>query len=212
MHRLILLVALLATSFQVPAAEAPARPPNVVIIFCDDMGYADVGCFGAKGPATPNIDSLAAGGMRFTDFYVAQAVCSASRAALMTGCYNARVGIFGALGPKAQVGLNPEELNLATLCKRKGYATGVFGKWHLGSLPLFMPLRQGFDAYAGVPYSHDMWPRHPETPKNYPDLPLYEGEKVIETNPEPWKLTGFVTRHAVKFIDDHKDKPFFLYV
>ena len=209
---LILLVGLVAAACRVGGAEAPARPPNVVIIFCDDLGYADVGCFGSKGPATPNIDSLASRGMKFTDFYAAQAVCSASRAALLTGCYNVRVGIFGALGPKAKVGLNPEEINLAKVCKQKGYATGIFGKWHLGSLQQFMPLRQGFDRYAGVPYSHDMWPRHPETPQNYPDLPLYEGEKVVETNPQPGKLTGFVTRHAVKFIDDHKDRPFLLYV
>ena len=212
MTRFILFMCVLGIAGCQTRGRDAARPPNVVVIYCDDMGYADVGCFGSKGPATPNIDSIAARGMKFTDFYVAQAVCSASRAALMTGCYNVRVGIFGALGPKAEVGLNPEEMNLAKLCKSRGYATGVFGKWHLGSRPEFMPLRQGFNEYAGVPYSHDMWPRHPENPKAYPDLPLYEGEKVIEKNPEPSKLTEFVTRHAVKFIDDHRGGPFFLYV
>jgi arylsulfatase A-like enzyme len=201
----------LLTSSRALGAEPPARLPNVVIIFCDDMAYADVGCFGSKVP-TPNIDSIAKRGIRFTDFYVSQAVCSASRASLLTGCYNVRVGIFGALGPGAKIGLNPDELNLAKLCKQRGYATGIFGKWHLGSLSQFMPLRQGFDQYAGVPYSHDMWPRHPETPKAYPDLPLYQGQRVIEKNPEPWSLTGIVTRYATQFIDDHKDQPFLLYV
>src|SRR4051794_21249431 len=110
----------------VHAGCAAERRPNVVLIFCDDMAYADVGCFGSKGPATPNIDGLAKDGVRFTDFYVAQAVCSASRAALMTGCYNVRVGIQGALGPKAKVGLNPAEFNMAKLFKSKGYATAIF--------------------------------------------------------------------------------------
>src|SRR4029450_118567 len=121
---------------------------NVVLIFCDDMAYADVGCFGSKGPPTPNIDALARDGVRFTDFYVAQAVCSASRAALMTGCYNVRVGIMGALGPAAKVALNPDEVTLPKLFKQRGYATAAFGKWHLGSPPQFMPLRQGFDQFA----------------------------------------------------------------
>jgi len=162
--------------------------------------------------ATPNLDKMAQEGVRFTDFYVAQAVCSASRCALMSGCYNVRLGILGALGPKAKIGLNPAEFNMARLFKSKGYATAIFGKWHLGSLPQFMPLHQGFDQYAGLPYSNDMWPRHPETPKAYPDLPLYENDKVIETNPNMDKLSGFYTEHAVRFIQTNKDKPFFLYV
>src|SRR3954453_19496932 len=130
----------------------------------------------------------------------------------MTGGYNVRRGILGALGPKAKMGLNPAEFNLARLFKSKGYATAIFGKWHLGSLPQFMPLKQGFDQYAGLPYSNAMWPRHPENPKGYPDLPLYEGEKVIETNPDIDKLTGFSTEHAVKFFNANKEKPFFLYL
>ena len=187
-------------------------PPNIVIVFVDDMGYGDLTCYGSKGPPTPNIDRLAQQGIKFTDFYVAQAVCSASRAALLTGCYNIRVGIQGALGPNAKVGLNPKEFNLARVCKSRGYATAIFGKWHLGHLPQFMPWNQGFDQYAGLPYSNDMWPRHPETPKAYPPLPLYENQKVIETNPDMDKLTGFYTDHAVRFIDEHGDRPFFLYV
>jgi arylsulfatase A-like enzyme len=196
------------------AADRPAERvgPNVVLIFCDDLGYADVGCFGSKGARTPNIDRLASEGVRFTDFYVAQAVCSASRAALMTGCYNVRVGINGALGPKSKIGLNPAEFNLAKLFKSKGYATGIFGKWHLGDLPQFMPPRQGFDEFVGLPYSNDMWPRHPETPKNYPDLPLYDGEKVVQANPSMDGLTELFTRRAARFIDANKDRPFFLYL
>ena len=194
------------------AADAPARPPNVVLVFVDDMGYGDLTCYGSKGPATPNLDRMAREGVRFTDFYVAQAVCSASRCALMTGCYNVRMGILGALGPQAKIGLNPAEFNLARVFKSKGYAIAIFGKWHLGSLPQFLPLKQGFDQYAGLPYSNDMWPKHPETPKGYPDLPLYENEKVIEVNPDMDRLTGFYTDHAVRFIEANKDKPFFLYV
>jgi arylsulfatase A len=194
------------------AAEGVARPPNVVLVLVDDMGYGDLTCYGSKGPATPNLDRMAREGVRFTDFYVAQAVCSASRCALMTGCYNVRMGILGALGPKSKIGLNPNEFNLARVFKSKNYATAIYGKWHLGHLPQFMPLNQGFDVYAGLPYSNDMWPKHPETPKDYPDLPLYENDKVIETNPDMDKLTGFYTEHAVKFIDANKDKPFFLYV
>ena len=196
----------------VGCAAKNSRPPNIVIVFVDDMGYGDLTCYGSKGPPTPNIDRLAQQGIKFTDFYVAQAVCSASRAALLTGCYNIRVGIQGALGPNAKVGLNPSEFSVARVCKSKGYATAIFGKWHLGHLPQFMPWNQGFDQYAGLPYSNDMWPRHPETPKAYPPLPLYENQKVIETNPDMDKLTGFYTDHAVRFIDEHRDKPFFLYV
>ncbi len=194
------------------AADAPARPPNIVIIFCDDMGYGDLGCYGSKGAPTPNIDRLASEGVRFSDWYVSQAVCSASRAALMTGCYNLRVGINGALGPQAKIGLNPEEMNLARLCKSRGYATGIFGKWHLGALPQFLPEKQGFDEFCGIPYSHDMWPKHPESPKAYPDLPLYEYGKVVEKNPSPDTLTRFYHDRAIKFIEKNKDKPFFCYL
>jgi arylsulfatase A-like enzyme len=139
-------------------------------------------------------------------------VCSASRAALLTGCYNVRVGILGALGPNAKVGLNPAEFNMARMFKSKGYATAIFGKWHLGAVPQFLPTAQGFDQYVGLPYSNDMWPKHPENPKAYPPLPLYEQDKVIETNPSMDKLTGLYTQRAVQFIEANKDGPFFLYV
>ncbi len=134
------------------------KKPNIVIIYTDDQGYADVGCFGAKGYTTPNLDQMAKDGMKFTDFHVSQAVCSASRAALLTGCYSERVGILGALPPWAQHGLNPEEETIADLLKTQGYSTAMFGKWHLGHEEKFLPKQQGFDEYFGLPYSNDMWP------------------------------------------------------
>jgi arylsulfatase A-like enzyme len=211
-----------------PAAKAD-RPPNIVIIFIDDMGYADIGPFGAK-VATPNLDRMAKEGRVFTDFYAGQAVCSASRAALMTGCYPNRVGILGALGPAAKVGINPNETTLAEVAKSKGYATAVYGKWHLGDEPMFYPTEHGFDEYFGLPYSNDMWPLHPEVvalppelqkrKARFPDLPLWQGNRtdgssvaIAKVTPNDQKnLTTWYTEHAVDFIDRHADEPFFLYV
>ena len=156
------------------ADDEPNDQPNVVIVFTDDQGYADVGCFGAEGFATPNIDRLAQEGRRFTNFYVAQAVCSASRAALLTGCYPNRVSISGALGPKADAGLHPDEQTLGDLFGSQGYATACVGKWHLGHAAPCLPIDQGFDTYYGLPYSNDMWPHHP-TDKSFPPLPLMAG-------------------------------------
>jgi arylsulfatase A-like enzyme len=195
-----------------PAPAAEPRPPNVVIVFADDMGYGDVGCYGAKGFATPNLDRLAAEGIRFTDFYVAQAVCSASRAALLTGCYPNRIGILGALGPGSKHGIHENEMTIAEVLKPRGYATAIYGKWHLGHLPKFLPTRHGFDDYYGLPYSNDMWPKHPENPKAYPDLPLVEREKTIQLNPDQAQLTTAYTERAVQFIEKNKERPFFLYV
>lgn len=199
------------------------RLPNIVLIFMDDMGYADVGCYGAEGYSTPNIDGLAEQGMRFTSFYVAQAVCSASRAALLTGCYPNRVGIFGAYNDQAKVGINPEEETIAEVLKKKGYATACFGKWHLGHHHPFLPLQNGFDEYLGLPYSNDMWPVEydgtalPEGHRKlrYPPLPLIEGnEKVAEirTLEDQDTLTTRYTERAVRFIEKNNDRPFFLYV
>ncbi len=200
------------------------RPPNIVIMFCDDMGYGDLSCFGAKDISTPNIDALAEKGMRFTSFYVSQAVCSASRASLLTGCYAERVGIRNALMPFSQVGLNPAEETIADILKKRGYRTGIFGKWHLGHHKEFLPLKQGFDEYLGLPYSNDMWPvnydgkkydtKDPKA-KRYPPLPLIEGEekiKTIETLDDQAGLTRLYTERGVKFIDKNKDRPFFLYM
>jgi arylsulfatase A len=133
--RLLLLFFLLATGLPISAAIAQRRP-NLVIIFVDDMGYADLGSFGAKDYLTPRLDRMAKEGIRLTDFYAAQAVCTASRAALLTGCYPNRVSLTGALFPIAKIGLNPDEMTIAEIIKTPGYATGVLGKWHLGHLPL----------------------------------------------------------------------------
>ena len=195
-------------------ARQPQRLPNLVLILMDDMGYADIGPFGAKGYSTPNLDRLATEGRVFTDFYVSQAVCSASRAALMTGCYNNRVGIFGALGPRSKIGLSAGETTLAEICKQKNYATACYGKWHLGDQRPFLPLQHGFDDYFGLPYSNDMWPLHP-TSKNFPDLPLLEKNEVVKpavTHEDQDRLTTLYTERAVAFIEKNRERPFFLYV
>lgn len=205
------------------SAKTGTNPPNVVVIFMDDMAYADIGPFGAKAYPTPHLDRMAKEGRKFTDFYVTQAVCSASRAGLLTGCYNVRVGILGALGPKSTHGLNPKEITLAELCKQRGYATACFGKWHLGHHQKFLPLQHGFDEYFGIPYSNDMWPYHPgvrhlpmaERLKKWPHLPLIEGNKIINptvTGKDQEQITTQLTERSVQFIEKNKDKPFFLYV
>ncbi|MCU0962267.1 MAG: sulfatase [Pirellulaceae bacterium] len=201
------------------------RPPNVIVIFMDDLAYADIGPLGAQGYATPNLDRMAAEGMLFTDFVVSAAVCSASRAALLTGCYHRRVGISGALGPNAEIGIHPDETTLAEVCRARGYATACFGKWHLGHHPKFLPLQHGFDEYFGLPYSNDMWPQHPEfvnlpaaadgSRPGFPPLPLIEGNAVINpnvTSVEQCQLTTWYTERAVDFIARHAAQSFFLYV
>ena len=201
---------LLLLAFGVPAVAAE-RPPNFVLIYCDDLGYADIGPFGAKGYATPHLDQMAKEGMRLTSFETAAAVCSASRVALLTGCYPQRVGILGALGPAAKIGIHDHEVLLPEILKSRGYATAIFGKWHLGHHPQFLPMRHGFDRYFGLPYSNDMWPLHP-TNKTFPPLPLIDGEKIIEHNPDQTQLTTWYTERAVKFIAENRERPFFLYV
>jgi arylsulfatase A-like enzyme len=205
----MLLLALGSTS--AVAAEA-SRPPNIVIIFTDDQGYGDVGCYGARGLSTPKLDQMAREGIRFTDFYVAQPVCSSSRTALLTGCYPNRLGIVGALGPKDRHGIHDDETTLGQLCKSKEYATAIFGKWHLGHHPQFLPARHGFDEYLGLPYSNDMWARHPTAGKNFPELPLIHGTQTIERNPDQTRLTTLYTERAVSFIDKHAGGPFLVYL
>ncbi|HEY8503213.1 MAG TPA: sulfatase, partial [Gemmataceae bacterium] len=210
-----ILAATTAAILAPPATAAPGkeRPPNFVIVFTDDQGYGDVGCYGGKGFETPNLDRMAREGVRFTDFYVAQAVCSASRAALLTGCYPNRIGILGALGPASKHGINDGEMTIAEVLKPRGYATAMFGKWHLGHHPRFLPTRHGFDEYAGLPYSNDMWPHHPTA--KFPELPMLDGETVINHEVSPadqTQLTTWYTRRAVRFIERHRDEPFFLYV
>jgi arylsulfatase A-like enzyme len=202
-------LAVISVSASVHAADQ-TRPPNVVLILTDDQGYADVGVYGAQGFTTPNLDRMAREGMRFTDFYVAQAVCSASRSAILTGCYPNRIGILAALNPSSKHGISSHEKTLAEVLKPRGYATAIYGKWHLGHLPPFLPTRHGFDEYFGLPYSNDMWPNHPTA--KFPPLPLIEGETVKELNPDQTQLTTWYTERAVRFIEKNKDRPFFLYV
>jgi len=205
-----LLLALFFATLTLSAANQ--RPPNVVIILLDDLGYADMGCFGAEKIKTPNMDRMAAEGMKFTSFYVAQAVCSASRAALMTGCYANRVGMQGALNHTSKEGIHPDEWLLPEMCKARGYATAAFGKWHLGTDLLFNPLHNGFDEFLGIPYSNDNSKYHPSLAQEMPPLPLYDGLKVIETDPDQSQFTHRYTEGATSFIEQHKDQPFFLYV
>lgn len=213
---LLLLVALLAFSSctRKDRVAAAQRPPNVIIFFTDDQGYQDLGCYGSPDIETPNIDRMASGGVRFTDFYVSQPVCSASRAALLTGCYSSRVSIQGALFPDSKIGLNPSEETIAEVCKSKGYKTAMVGKWHLGDHKEFLPTRQGFDQYLGLPYSNDMWPRHPANKRfNFPRLPLIKDDSVIGYfDTDQNMLTTLYTETATKFIRENKDEPFFLYV
>lgn len=219
----LLSLAALATAGRAADAAAPAEQPNIVVIFIDDMGYADIGPFGATAYPTPNLDRMAAQGRRFTDFHTSSAVCSASRVALLTGCYHERVGIIGALRPQSPHGINADELTLAELCKKRGYATAVFGKWHLGDRRRFLPLQHGFDEYYGLPYSNDMWPRGPrgeELPadsprRQYPKLRMFDGNEVVDeevTAEDQTHLTQDYTRRAVDFIERHRDQPFLLYV
>jgi arylsulfatase len=190
-----------------------AKRPNIVLIYCDDLGYGDLGCFGAKGWKTPHIDQLAAEGVKFTDFHVAQAVCSASRAALLTGCYPNRLGITGALGPKNTVGIHEDEVTIAEVCRKAGYATAAYGKWHLGHHRKFLPVHHGFDDYFGYPYSNDMWPSGPvRFVEQYPPLPLIEDDEVIVTVEDQTYMTKWLTQRSVRFIDEHKERPFFLYL
>ena len=187
--------------------------PNVIIIFMDDMGWADVGFNGGMHVKTPRLDQMAEEGLVLTDFYVAQPVCSASRSALLTGCYPNRIGITGALGPNATNGIHDGEITLAELCKSKGYATAIFGKWHLGHHTQFLPTRHGFDTFEGIPYSNDMWPMHPEAPKGtYPPLPYFKDEVQVGENPDQRNFTGDFTQRTIDFIKEHKGEPFFIYV
>lgn len=196
------------------SAEPPARP-NLILILCDNLGYGDVGCYGSTVHRTPQVDRLAAEGMRLTDFYVASGVCTPSRAAIMTGCYPRRVNLHvpdnagRVLQPVSPKGLHPDETTIAELLRSRGYATTIIGKWHLGDQPEFLPTRQGFDSYYGIPYSDDMTPREG---KNWPPLPLLRNEVVVEAPADRDTLTRRYTEEAVRFIAAHREEPFFLYL
>ena len=199
-------------------------PPNIIVILTDDQGYADLGSYNAIGFETPNIDRLAKEGLLFTDFQVSQAVCSASRAALLTGCYAERVGVEGAYNHTSRVGLNPEETTIAEMLKKIGYTTSIIGKWHLGHHKKFLPLQQGFDEYFGIPYSNDMWPVDYDgtsiagtghRKSFYPQLPIIEGNEKVEeirTLKDQNQLTKRYTERAVDFIDRNSNRLFFLYM
>lgn len=215
-QRLLALLIVLAAVSSLRAAE-PKKPdvdkPNIVILFADDLGYADLHCFGGQTMITPNLDAMARDGRRMTSFYASQGVCSASRCSLLTGCYNVRVSILGALGPGAKACLNPEEQTIAEVVKPRGYRTAIFGKWHLGDRGAGLPLNHGFDEYFGLPYSNDMWPFHPTA--KFPPLPLIENNETIKasvTADDQQYLTKWNTEHAIDFMRRHKSEPFLLYL
>lgn len=191
--------------------------PNIILIYCDDLGYGDVGAFGSTLIQTPHLDKLAKSGLKLTDFYVASPVCSPSRAALLTGCYPLRVGIPRVLAPHGiewakdiwRHGLHPDEETLPELLKTKGYKTAIFGKWHLGHLPEHLPYQHGFDHFLGIPYSNDMYPK---TGKEYPPLPLIKDTVVIEENPDQSTFTQLFTDQALNFMEQNQANPFFVYI
>ncbi len=195
-------------------AQVEPSLPNVVLIYADDLGYADIGSFGASDYATPNLDRMAEEGVRLTSFYVSQAVCSASRASLLTGAYANRIGLHGALGPSNTHGIHADEVTLGELFQSRGYATAVYGKWHLGHHEPFLPTRNGFDDYYGIPYSNDMWPFHPESPHAWGDLPTIDGETIVGYNTDQSRFTTDFTERSVAFIRQNAAAatPFFLYL
>lgn len=219
-----LLFSCLAVSGQTVNIQQGEKP-NIVLIFMDDMGYGDLSCYGATQYKTPNLDRMAAQGIRFTNFLAAQAVCSASRAGILTGCYPNRVGISGALNPHSEIGLNPAEETIAEVLKKHNYKTAAIGKWHLGRQRQFLPLQQGFDEFLGLPYSNDMWPVYYDGTRNippdysrklgFPELPLIKNNdkiKELKTMDDQDGLTTLYTETAVDFIKRNKSNPFFLYL
>ncbi|MEC7906716.1 MAG: sulfatase-like hydrolase/transferase, partial [Verrucomicrobiota bacterium] len=192
--------------------------PNFFIIFTDDQGYGDLSCFGAEHVRTPRIDRMAAEGTKLTSFYVPAPVCTPSRASLMTGSYPNRIDMgygsrFGVLLSAGSKGLHPDEIKIAETLKTVDYKTGLFGKWHIGDQPTFLPRRQGFDEFFGIPYSHDIHPCHPRQDHfQFPPLPLSEGETVIEMDPDAYILTKRITERALDFIERHKNSPFLFYI
>ena len=204
----------LASAGALPGSE----PPNFVLIFVDDLGYADIGPFGSTLHRTPHLDRMAAQGRKLTSFYVSANVCTPSRSSLLTGRYPRRVGLDEnekgqwVLFPGNQEGLHPGEVTIAEVLKEVGYRTACVGKWHLGDQPAFLPTRQGFDSYFGIPFSNDMGHDSRPEPYVYPPLPLLRMETVIEREPDQRLITKRYTEEAVRFIEASKDRPFFLYL
>ena len=210
--RPLLTLALALTSVFAGAAPAADPRPNILLILADDLGYADLGCFGAKDIRTPHLDRLAREGTRFTSFYVAQPVCTASRAALLSGCYPNRIGLHGALNHTSRNGIHPDEWLLPEMLQARGYATICIGKWHLGTLAKFNPLRNGFAEWFGTPYSNDNSKYHPVLAAEMPPFPLHDGDPVLELDPDQSQFTRRFTERAVSFIERHAAQPFFLYL
>jgi arylsulfatase A-like enzyme len=219
----VLLIGLLSLLFMNASSSISGTKPNVIIIYMDDMGYGDLGSYGALGYETPNIDQMAVEGTRFTNFLTAQAICTASRAALLTGCYPNRIGMVWALMPSAKIGISDKEKTLAEILKERGYKTGIIGKWHLGHHKPFLPLQHGFDEYFGLPYSNDMWPVQYDgfTPategpsSKFPPLQYIEGndkKDLIKDINDQAEITKKYTEKALSYIKRHKDEPFFLYL
>jgi len=184
-----------------PKATSKKTLPNIVYIFTDDLGYGDIGCFGATDIKTPNIDRIAKEGIQFTSFYTASSVCSPSRAALLTGRMPHRMGIHGAFFPSSFTGMPPDEITIAEVLKKKNYATGIIGKWHLGHHKKFLPLQQGFDSFYGIPYSNDM-----------KSVVYMKDNEVDSFHVDQRLTTKLYTQKAVEFIQNKKDQPFFLYL
>ena len=206
----IILLLLSSIIYLTSIAEDKDRLPNIIIVYIDDMGYGDVSPYNDKINYTPNFQWLADNGITLTDFYVSQAVCSASRTSLLTGCYSNRLGIHGALFPDSKIGLNPAEITIADMLKTRFYNTMAIGKWHLGFDKEFLPLKQGFDLYYGIPYSNDMWSKNSTRP--FPPLPIIQNEKVIDTVSEQSWFTKKFTEEAKEFITANRALPFFLYL
>jgi arylsulfatase A-like enzyme len=197
-------------------SEREAKP-NIVLLFADDLGYGDLGIFGNPTIKTPNLDQMAAEGVKLTQFYVAASICTPSRAGLMTGRLPIRNGMCGGRGvffPDTRGGLPQEEITIAEVLKEQGYATACIGKWHLGHAPEFLPPSQGFDYYFGIPYSNDMSPAQNQWKgaKKFPPTPLILGTEIIEEEPDQRFLTRRYTEHAIRFIEKHADEPFFIYL
>ena len=220
-----LLLFLVSQCTAADAIASPGRPVNIVIMLADDLGYGDLGCYGHPTIRTPNLDRMAAEGIRFTDFYACAVVCTPSRAGLLTGRYPIRTGMTDdkrrVLFPNSAGGLQPSEITIASALKTKGYATACIGKWHLGHLPKYMPTSHGFDYYYGLPYSNDMdmrvdapkgAVRNPDAKTEWFNVPLIQGSEIIERPADQHTLTKRYTEHAISFIHEHKDKPFFVYL
>jgi arylsulfatase A len=223
MRRSSTLVAILLAALSAASGQAP-RPPNIIIIMADDLGYGDLGCYGHPSIRTPNLDRMAAEGIRFTDFYSSAPVCTPSRAGLMTGRLPVRTGMSSntrrVLFPDSAGGLPADEITIARALKSRGYATACVGKWHLGHLPQYLPTRHGFDFYFGIPYSNDM-DRDPASPQGrdgmfnprieYWKVPLLRNEAEVERPVDQQTLTRRYTEEALRWIGQNKDRPFFLY-